>query len=77
MTTRVFQNGNSQAVRIPQPFRLPGREVQIERDGDTLIIRPLTSASSLTHKYLGSMAPGSPDDTLLSLIEDAGIYYEE
>ncbi len=40
--TRVFMNGNSQAVRIPQEFRLDASRVQISRnvDGD-LVIRPL------------------------------------
>lgn len=40
--TRVFMNGNSQAVRIPQEFRLESSRVQISRNeqGD-LVIRPL------------------------------------
>ena len=39
--SRVFMNGNSQAVRIPQEFRLDVSRVQISRndDGD-LVIRP-------------------------------------
>ena len=37
--SRVFMNGNSQAVRIPQEFRLDSRNVQITRteNGDLLI----------------------------------------
>nr|VFJ62521.1 MAG: antitoxin VapB [Candidatus Kentron sp. DK]VFJ68513.1 MAG: antitoxin VapB [Candidatus Kentron sp. DK] len=40
--TRVFMNGNSQAVRIPQEFRLDTRQVEISRteQGD-LLIHPL------------------------------------
>lgn len=40
--SRVFMNGNSQAVRIPQEFRLDSSLVQISRNeqGD-LVIRPL------------------------------------
>lgn len=40
--SRVFMNGNSQAVRIPQEFRLNVNRVQISRNeaGD-LVIRPL------------------------------------
>ena len=39
--TRVFMNGNSQAVRIPSEFRLNTDQVQISRtpEGD-LIIHP-------------------------------------
>lgn len=41
MITRVFRNGNSQAVRIPQAFRLETSEVEITRgDHGDLVIRP-------------------------------------
>lgn len=39
-TARIFRSGNSQAVRIPKEFQLEGREVQIERRGDVLLLRP-------------------------------------
>lgn len=40
--SRVFMNGNSQAVRIPQEFRLNVNRVEVSRNeaGD-LVIRPL------------------------------------
>ena len=38
--TRLFMSGNSQAVRIPREFQLEGDEVEIQRRGNTLIIRP-------------------------------------
>lgn len=39
LATRVFMNGNSQAVRIPQEFRLNAQRVEISRteQGDLLI----------------------------------------
>jgi len=37
---KVFRSGNSQAVRIPKEFRLPHGEVEIERRGDALVLRP-------------------------------------
>lgn len=42
LTSRVFNNGNSQAVRIPAEFRLSAQRVEITRNatGD-LIIHPL------------------------------------
>ena len=48
ITTRVFMNGNSQAVRIPQELRLNASQVQIERtvQGD-LLIRPLPADRGL------------------------------
>ena len=41
MLTRVFQSGNSLAIRIPKElaFLEPSQDVEIERVGDTLIIR--------------------------------------
>lgn len=38
-TTRVFQNGNSQAVRIPREFQFDVTEVEIFRRGDELVLR--------------------------------------
>ena len=42
--SRVFMNGNSQAVRIPQEFRLASSRVEISRnDAGDLVIHPLPS----------------------------------
>lgn len=40
---KVFQSGNSQAVRLPKEFRFPAEieEVSIRRNGDQLILEPL------------------------------------
>ena len=37
---KVFQNGRSQAIRIPKEFRVDTQEVYIEKIGDSLIIKP-------------------------------------
>ena len=41
-TTRVFKNGNSQAVRIPidMAYERMDMELEIEREGDEIRIRP-------------------------------------
>ena len=42
LTTRIFKNGNSQAVRIPQEFRLDVAQVEISRNANgDLVIHPL------------------------------------
>jgi len=42
LTTRIFKNGNSQAVRIPQEFRIEATQVQISRnDNGDLVIHPI------------------------------------
>ena len=38
---KLFQNGHSQAVRLPKSFRLPGTEVKIYRKGNQVILEPL------------------------------------
>lgn len=42
MTTTLFRNGRSQAVRLPKELRFPGKEVSIRRLGDGVFIEPVT-----------------------------------
>ena len=42
-TAKLFRNGNSQAVRLPQEFRFPGDEVLIRKEGDAVILEPTIS----------------------------------
>lgn len=37
---RIFRSGNSQAVRLPKKFRLPGQTASIRRQGKSLVITP-------------------------------------
>ena len=43
---RIFQSGNSQAVRLPTEFRFKSDRVEIFRKGDDIILRekPATGA---------------------------------
>jgi antitoxin VapB len=41
LTAKVFQNGRSQAVRLPKEFRFKGNEVAISKKGDKIILEPL------------------------------------
>ncbi|NCA70513.1 MAG: AbrB/MazE/SpoVT family DNA-binding domain-containing protein [Sphingobacteriia bacterium] len=47
MLTRVFKSGNSLAVRIPKElaFLDPAKDVEIERIGNTLVLRPVERES--------------------------------
>ncbi len=40
-TAKLFQNGRSQAVRLPKEFRFEGTEVSIHREGDAIVLRPI------------------------------------
>jgi len=59
-TTRAFKNGNSQAVRIPADlaYERMDMELQIERDGDEIRIRPARRSLS---GVLAKFAKFSPD----------------
>ena len=59
-STRVFKNGNSQAVRIPADiaYERTDMELEIERDGDEIRIRPARRSLS---GVLAKFAKFSPD----------------
>ena len=40
-TAKVFWSGRSQAVRLPKPFRIDGREVRIARRGHAIVLEPV------------------------------------
>ena len=46
-TAKLFRNNRSQAVRIPVEFELPGDCVLIHREGNKLIIEPVTRPTSI------------------------------
>ena len=39
-TAKVFENGRSQAVRLPREFRFSENEVYIQKLGDAVILYP-------------------------------------
>ena len=43
MTAKVFENGRSQAVRLPKEFRFSSDEVMINRIGDVVMLIPKTA----------------------------------
>lgn len=42
-TAKIFQNGRSQAVRLPKAFRFNAKEVRIRKEGEKVILEPLES----------------------------------
>ena len=43
MTAKVFENGRSQAVRLPKEYRFEAEEVMINKIGDVVFLMPKTS----------------------------------
>ncbi len=39
-TAKLFQNGKSQAVRLPKKYRFPGDKVLIKRVGNAVVLLP-------------------------------------
>ena len=44
---RLFRNGRNQALRIPREFELEGNEATIHKDGDRLIVEPVSTGGLL------------------------------
>ena len=44
---RLFRNGRNQAVRIPRDFELDGNEAIIRKDGNRLILEPVSAKNRL------------------------------
>lgn len=40
MTAKLFENGRSQAVRLPKECRFSGNEVAVNKIGDIVILMP-------------------------------------
>ena len=43
-TAKLFQNGQSQAVRLPKEFRFAGDEVFIKKSGSAVVLIPITNS---------------------------------
>jgi len=53
-TAKLFQNGQSQAVRLPKAFRFEEDEVGISRMGELVILYPRNKKDALFFSSLGN-----------------------
>ncbi|HRE07370.1 MAG TPA: hypothetical protein PKX00_17270 [Opitutaceae bacterium] len=60
MKAQVFQSGNSQAIRIPKPFRLSSKTVSIERVPQGLLIVDVDAVAERAQVF-ASLAGSCPD----------------
>ncbi len=56
---KLFKNGRNQAVRIPREFELPGEDAIMRKEGERLIIEPVSPKSLLA--VLASLTPLDED----------------
>lgn len=57
-TAKLFQNGQSQAVRLPKEFRFEGEEVFIKKTGNVVVLIPIAHSWD---SLLGSLDKFTPD----------------
>ncbi|MDP2806209.1 MAG: type II toxin-antitoxin system VapB family antitoxin [Gallionellaceae bacterium] len=57
-TAKLFQNGQSQAVRLPKEFRFEGEEVFIKKTGNVVMLIPVAHSWD---SLMGSLDKFSPD----------------
>jgi len=59
---KVFQSGNSQAIRLPKELRFDVERVEITREGDALIVRPHVESSEAWSSLKAALARGVSED---------------
>jgi antitoxin VapB len=64
---RVFQSGNSQAVRLPKEFRFDVKEVEILRRGEEVVLRKQKRNTSRALTILRAL----PDDFMADGRQDS------
>lgn len=52
---RVFQSGNSQAVRLPKEFRFRSEQVEIFRQGNDIVLRERPASAGAIFDALASL----------------------
>jgi antitoxin VapB len=52
---RVFKSGNSQAVRLPKQFRFRGKEVEIFRRGEEIVLREKSKGMARAFELIASL----------------------
>lgn len=57
---KLFQNGSSQAVRLPREFRFKGDKVRIRRVGSSVVLEPVVEDPEAWLAQLKSI-PADPD----------------
>lgn len=56
-TAKLFQNGRSQAVRLPKEFRLEGEEVYIKKIGNVVQLIPVAGSWNSLFSSLDKFSP--------------------
>lgn len=59
---KVFQSGNSQAMRLPKDFRFMVDEVEVTREADAVILHPVPNPSTPWASLRAAVERGFSED---------------
>lgn len=60
-TAKLFQNGQSQAIRLPKNFRFSGKEVFIKKLGNATVLLPIENPWEVLVHSLSKFSPDFMD----------------
>ncbi len=66
MTAKIFENGRSQAVRLPKEYRFSDKEVMVNKIGEIVLLIPKTTK---WENFMKGVDLFSPD----FMVEDRGV----
>ena len=75
-TARLFQSGNSQAIRLPKEYRLPGTKVYLKRMGKGILILPEDQAWQPMIESLSKFSPDFMEDRNQPPVQEREEYFE-
>ena len=55
-TAKIFKSGNSQAVRLAKKYRFRGKEVEIFRRGDEVVLRERSRGMERAFEILANLS---------------------
>ena len=68
-SAKLFRNGQSQAVRLPRDFALPGREVYVRRIGNAVLLVPMDDPWTAFEAALGDFSDDFMTDRIQPAVE--------
>lgn len=68
-TAKIFENGRSQAVRLPREFRFSENEVYIQKLGDVVMLYPKDSVADIFLEGINGFSDDFMDEGRLQSIE--------
>lgn len=71
-TTKIFNSGNSQAVRLPKKYRFKNKEAYISRIGDAVVIFPKKSGWNALFESIDKFTDDFLEERIQPEIEKRG-----